>query len=167
MKIEVSDNFIKEKNIFNDIKNLLMSNDFPYYCNTRVPGKGGASDFYFSHILYNNDQQRSNFFNIIVPPILDKLEFKKLYRAKVNCYTKEHKHIHTEMHTDLHCNNVPIKHTVALLSINNNNGYTFFENGDKVLSKENRLALFDGDLKHCSVAQTDEYLRLNIVIDLL
>ena len=61
---------------------------------------------------------------------------------------------------------MPQKHMVALFSINNNNGYTLFENGDKILSKENQLILFNGDLKHCSVAQTDENVRINININL-
>ena len=167
MKIEVIDTFIQEKNIFNDIKDLLMSPDFPYYYNNKVADKKDNSDFYFSHTLYNNNQQTSSFFTKIVSPILERLDFKKLYRAKVNCYTKKHTHIHTKMHTDLMMNKKPLEHRVALLSINNNNGYTFFENGDKVLSKENQLILFSGDIKHCSVAQTDEYLRINININLL
>ena len=65
------------------------------------------------------------------------------------------------MHTDL-----PEKHQVALYSVNTNNGYTLFENGDKAPSVENQLVLFDGSLKHCSVAQTDENLRINININL-
>ena len=65
------------------------------------------------------------------------------------------------MHTD-----TPQKHMVALFSINTNNGYTLFENGDKVASVENQLVLFDGSLKHCSVAQTDENIRVNININI-
>ena len=45
------------------------------------------------------------------------------------------------------------------------NGYTLFENGDKFESKENTLLLFDGHLKHCSVAQIDSNLRINININ--
>ena len=161
MKIEVSDNFIKEKNIFKGIKDLLMSPEFPYYYNNKVADKKDNSDFYFSHRLYDNHQQTSSFFTKIVPPILAKLEFKQLYRAKVNCYTKKHKQIITKMHTD-----TPQKHMVALFSINTNNGYTLFENGDKILSVENQLVVFEGHLKHCSVAQTDKNIRVNINIDL-
>ena len=47
MKIEVSDNFIKEKNIFKGIKDLLMSPDFPYYYNNTVGDKEDTSDFFF------------------------------------------------------------------------------------------------------------------------
>ena len=161
VKIEVFDNFIKEKNIFNDIKNLLMANDFPYYYYESTAYEKDKSDFFFSHIMYDKDKQESKYFNTTTMPILGRLKFNYLERVKVNCYTKKHKQVITGMHTDM-----PQKHMVALFSINNNNGYTLFENGDKILSKENQLILFNGDLKHCSVAQTDENVRINININL-
>ena len=52
-----------------------------------------------------------------------------------------------------------------LYSINTNNGFTLFENGDKVLSKENRAIIFDGKIKHKSVSQTDKKVRINININ--
>ena len=112
-------------------------------------------------MLYYDNQQKSSYFNKILMPILGNLNFNYLHRAKVNCYTKKHKHIKTVMHTEM----VEI-HTVALFSVNTNNGYTLFENGEKVVSVENQLVLFDGSIKHCSVAQTDENLRVNININL-
>tara|TARA_R100000963_G_C4596041_1_gene71449 strand:- start:151 stop:624 length:474 start_codon:yes stop_codon:yes gene_type:complete len=155
-------NFIQEKNIFKGIKDLLMSPDFPYYYNDHVSSKKDKSDYFFSHTLCDSTQPTSDFFNEIIPPILKRLDFKKLYRAKVNCYTQKHKLIPTRMHTD-----TPIKHMVALLSINNNNGYTLFEDGHRVLSRENQLILFKGDVKHCSVAQTDKNIRVNINLNLV
>jgi len=166
--MRVINNFIQDKSIFNNIKNLLMSSDFPYYYNNYVVNENDSkSDYFFSHIVYKDNQQTSDFFNKIIVPILDrlkelKLDFNYLHRAKVNCYTKKHKEIQTEMHTDM-----PEKHTVAIFSINSNNGYTLFENKDKILSIENQLVLFDGSIKHCSVAQTDENLRININLNLL
>ena len=57
------------------------------------------------------------------------------------------------------------KHKVLLYNINTNNGFTMFENGAKVSSKENQAILFDGKLKHRSVAQTDKIVRINININ--
>ena len=162
MKIDVLDNFIQDKNVFLDIKNILLSSSFPYYYNNYVADKKDVGDYYFVHMLYNQGQQKSNYFNQVLMPILGRLNFNYLYRAKVNCYTKKPKQLKTGMHTD-----VPEQHMVALYSINNSNGYTLFENGDKVLSIENQLVLFNGDIKHCSVAQTDENLRVNINLNLI
>jgi len=159
--MEIINNFIQDKTIFDSIKNLLMSYTFPYYYSDSTAHEKDKSDYHFSHILYDKNQQNSNYFNQITMPILGRLEFNYLHRVKVNCYTKKPEHINTAMHTDM-----PEKHMVALFSINNNNGYTLFESGEKILSVENQLVLFDGNLKHCSVAQTDENIRINININL-
>jgi len=159
--MKIINNFIQDKEIFEGIKNLLMSYTFPYYYYNHVAHENDRSDYFFAHILFDKDQQHSKYFNKITMPILGRLDFNYLIRAKVNCYTKKHEQIITEMHTD-----TPQKHMVALFSINNNNGYTLFENGDKILSVENQLVIFDGHLKHCSVAQTDKNIRVNINIDL-
>ena len=159
--MKVINNFIQDKNVFLDIKNLLLSPNFPHYYNNYVADKKDVGDYYFVHILYKQGQQKSDYFNQVLMPILGRLNFNYLHRAKVNCYTKKHKHIKSAMHTDMDKN-----HTVALFSVNTNNGYTLFENGEKVVSVENQLVVFDGSIKHCSVAQTDENLRVNININL-
>ena len=158
--MKVINNFLKNEEVFKDLQNMLLGDNFPYYYNNYTANSEDKSDYFFSHMLYNHDQQRSNYFNRILMPILGSLNFNYLYRAKVNCYTKKHKQIKTGMHTD-----TAKQHTVALFSVNTNNGYTLFENGEKVISVENQLIIFDGSIKHCSVAQTDENLRVNININ--
>ena len=159
--MQTINNFIQDKNIFDDIKNLLMSYNFPYYYYNYTANEKDKADYFFAHMLYDKDKQKSPYFNKITMPILGRLNFNYLHRVKINCYTKKHEQITTGMHTDL-----PQKHMVALFSINTNNGYTLFENGDKILSVENQLVVFEGHLKHCSVAQTDKNIRVNINIDL-
>ena len=83
--------------------------------------------------------------------------FAKEYEKSGNAIRNHIKH---EFHID-----DKIKHKVALFTVNTNNGYTEFENGEKIPSIENTLALFDGNVKHRSVVQTDENLRINININ--
>ena len=161
-KMEIINNFIEDSKVASAIKNLLLSYTFPYYYSDSTAEPEDKNDYFFSHILYDKNQQNSNYFNQIGMPILGRLNFNYLQRVKVNCYTKKPTQIITGMHTDF-----PEKHQVALYSVNTNNGYTLFENGDKAPSVENQLVLFDGSLKHCSVAQTDENVRININIDLI
>jgi len=160
--MKVINNFLKNKEVFKDIQNTLLGSNFPYYYHDNTARPEDKSDYFFSHTLYQDNKQISSYFNRILIPIIGHLECTYLHRAKINCYTKKATHIKTSMHVDL-----PKKHTVALFSVNTNNGYTLFENGEKVVSVENQLITFDGSLKHCSVAQTDENLRVNINIDLL
>ncbi len=160
-KMKIISNFIEDPKVSSAIKNLLLSYNFPYYYNAGTATKEDKSDYLFCHVLYDKNKQHSDYFNQVTMPILGRLNFNYLHRVKVNCYTKKPAEISTGMHTDL-----SQKHQVALYSVNTNNGYTLFENGDKVASVENQLVLFDGSLKHCSVAQTDENIRVNININL-
>jgi len=159
--MQIIDNFIQDKNIFDDIKNLLMSYTFPYYYYNQIAHEKDKSDYFFQHVLYDKDQPRSEYFYKITMPILGRLNFNHLVRAKVNCYTKKHTHIHTKMHTDLMMNKKPFEHRVALLSINNNNGYTRLK-GKKIKSRENQIIMFKGNELHASSTCSDQSIRINI-----
>ena len=159
-KIQLIDNFL-DKETFTKIKSILTGHDFPFYYQNSVAFKEDLSDFYFNHHFYKDNNLTSSYFNEIVLPILYQVKFKKLLRAKCNLYTKKEKHIPNQFHTDF-----TEKHTVLLYSVNTNNGYTMFKSGEKIKSNENQLIVFDGLLEHCSVAQTDEKIRVNININI-
>ena len=160
MEIKLIDNFL-EKNVFNNIKEILTNDKFCWYYQSTVGNKNDYTDFFFCHFLFENDQQVSPSFSNILMPILGKLNFNYLIRAKINLYTKKDKIMKTAFHKDFN-----EKHTVALYSVNTNNGYTLFKNNQKIYSKENQLIIFNGSLEHCSVAQTDEKIRINININI-
>ena len=159
--MKIIENFL-EKKIFNDIKNTLLDHNFPWHYNQTTGNNNDYSDHFFYHFLFQNDQQASPYFNKILMPIIGKLNFNYLLRSKINFYTKKSKFIKTAFHTDLNQ-----EHTVALFSINTNNGFTLFKNKDKVPSVENQMLIFNGKLEHCSVSQTDERFRINININIV
>jgi hypothetical protein len=158
--VKTIDNFL-DNNTFLNIRNLLFSVHFPYYYQSAVANNQDVSDFYFNHTFYLNNQQQSSAFADVVLPIIGKHGFKKLLRAKCNLYTRKEKQIPNSFHLDFET-----PHTVLLYSVNTNNGYTMFKSGEKIYSKENQLIIFDGLLEHCSVAQTDEKIRVNININI-
>ena len=149
-----------EENYFKEMQTHLFSNDFPWYFHNSVAYEG-EKDFVFAHILYY-DKPNSDYYKLIVLPILDKLKVKedKLIRAKVNGYTRNDTPIKHELHIDF-----KKQHEVCLLGMNTNNGYTEFEDGKKFQSIENSAIIFNGKIKHRSVTQTDERLRVNININ--
>ena len=159
--MKIIKNFL-DKEYFLKINNLLLSSNFPWFYQSKLSSEKDTSDnFFFCHNLYKDSQQQSLFFDSILSPILKNLNFNKLLRAKINCYTKNHKKIKTNFHVDS-----SDSHTVCLYSINTNNGYTLFKNNKKIHSIENQMLIFDGRLEHCSVAQTDEKIRVNININI-
>ena len=50
----------------------------------------------------------------------------------------------------------------AIYYVNTNNGYTEFENGDRVESVENRMVIFKSDTMHTGKSCTDENVRVLI-----
>jgi len=156
--IKVKENFIEDLDVFKDIKNKAL--DLPFFYKQSVGHPSDTEDFLFMHMLYENNEQQSTFLNALLMPLLSRLTFNYLLRAKVNFYTKKSKFIKTAFHVD---SEEP--HQVALYSLNTNNGYTEFEDGTKIPSVENQMIIFDGALKHCSASPTDTNIRVNININ--
>ena len=158
--MQIIPKFIQEPEVFQKIKDTLMSSSFPWFYSGTTSDPYDTSDYLFYHWLYNDGNQMSEHFNTILMPLLGRLYVNSLLRCKVNMYTKKSKHIKTNFHVDS-----PEPHKVALFSINTNNGYTLFKNKEMAPSVENTMVLFDGFDDHCSVAQTDENVRINININ--
>lgn len=159
--MEIINNFLN-KDTHKEIKNLLFSNNFPWYYNDFVASELDNKNFFFSHILIRDEEINSSHWDFFIKPILEKISYKKLIRAKINCYTKSQKKIKSAFHVDQ-----TNPHTVLLYSVNTNNGYTLFKKGNKkIYSLENSLIIFNGNEEHCSVSQTDEKLRINININI-
>ena len=148
--------------VFKQMQELVFSNDFPLFYVPTVGSQTDRSDFMFQHMLFYDNKQNSEHYNYLVSPILGKLDFNFLIRAKLNCYTKKEKFIYTDLHTDFGG-----PHHVVLFSLNTCNGFTYFEDTkEKVPSIENQVCIFEGKRRHCSVAQTDTDLRVNINLNL-
>ena len=162
--MQIIPNFIEDKIIQEDIKNTLTGErSIPYYYNDYIVDGNDKSDFHFVHFLYENNihsHECSPMFDKILSPLIGRLKFNYLIRAKVNLYTRKSEFIQTGMHTD-----TKTPHMVGLYSVNTNNGYTLFKDGTKVESIENQMVIFDGLREHCSVAQTDTNIRVNININ--
>jgi hypothetical protein len=160
MSIKLIPNFLKEDTYF-ELRDKLFHWKFPWFFRDKTGDMEDYSNFFFQHTFYEYDNQSSDLFKIVMP-ILGNLNFKNLIRIKANCYSQRDKEIKTNFHTDS-----TIPHSVALYSLNTNNGYTLFEDGQKIPSEANQLAIFDGSMKHASVSQTDTNIRVNININLI
>ena len=158
--MKIIENFLN-KDLFYRLKSIVFSETFPYFYKPNTGSRLDKSDFFFSHILYFDKKQESPYFNDLLMPILGNLKYNYLIRAKINCYTIKSKAIYTEFHRDY-----DFDHQVALFSFNTCNGFTYFKDTkEKIKSVENQMLLFDGNKQHCSVAQTDTSLRINLNIN--
>ena len=159
--IKIFDNFL-DKETFTQIKNFIMGDDMPWFFNNKVNEENNR-DYYFTHTFFRQGKVFSSLNEKLIIPLINQIKYKKLIAAKANLFTKKPKHIKYGLHTDYPKD---FSHTTIILSINTNNGYTEFENGQKVESVENRLLIFDGQLLHQSVGQTDTKQRINLNINI-
>jgi hypothetical protein len=139
---------------------LTQSPDFPWYFNDGV-NKQHDGHIQFLHTFYSNFSVNSEWMSI-VEPILKILNPLSIIRIKANLLGKTNEIIEHGMHVDqtTKTNNKQLK--TAIYYVNNNNGYTKFKNGKKILSEENKLIIFDNDELHTGTTCTDEKTRVVI-----
>ena len=152
---EVLDNFLQEDE-FNNIKNIIMGDNFPWYYNDAVGTKEDTSNFYFTHTFFKNLNPHSNYYELL-NPILQKLKIKALIRAKGNMYSKTEQLVEHGSHVDY-----DFEHKGAVFYVNTNNGFTVLDDGTKIKSVENRLLVFEPYKIHNSTNCTDKQIRVNI-----
>lgn len=164
MTYEIVDNFLPAE-ISNDIMdvmsnrpNSITKESFYWHYNGDVTGgnEGNPYDFQFTHMFFYRHKILSDF-TFLVDPILDLLEARAIVRIKANLLTRTPQHYETGYHVDY---KFPCK--TAVYYVNDNNGYTQFETGERVEAKQNRILLFDSLQPHTSVTSTDSKARMVI-----
>ena len=151
--MKITDNFLENPE-FETINKTFHLSNFPWYF---MPFKvhEGDDNYQFYHLFIAKGKVLSNHFDIL-HPVLKKLGVKEIIRIKANLTLKQKEHIKSDMHVDFKdCK-------TAIFYLNTNNGYTLFDKGDKIPSKENRVVEFDSNLKHCAVDHTDTKYRIVI-----
>ena len=133
------------------LKTMMESNEFPWFYTKGIVDETDDPklfDYQFNHIFYINNNINSNFFNYL-NPILDKLKPLSLIRVKANLNPPTEKIIKSDYHTDQN-----FKCNIAIYYINDNDGYTIIGK-EKILSKKNRMVLFNSNKKHYGTNSTN------------
>jgi len=147
--------------LFEELQNLLFSDNFPWYYQKKVTGEiPSPQDFMFTHTLIREGVVVSDYGESITKALMKKVDYDTIIRAKINCYCSSQELIKHEFHRD---SEQSIK--VGLFYLKNNNGYTEFENNKKVETKKNQMLIFDGKHLHRSTNCTDEKVRITINVN--
>jgi hypothetical protein len=145
---KVIDNYLNEGDHL-ILKTIMEANEFPwFFVNKKVSTDEGLFKSQFEHLFYINNNINSNFFNY-VKPLLDKLKPKALIRIKANLNPPSEKIVESAYHKDQE-----FKCKVAIYYVNDNDGYTLIGK-EKILSKKNRIVLFNSDVKHFGTNSTN------------
>jgi len=152
---KVKDDFLKKNDLIH-IQNVIMSNNFPWYY-AKSQNKDQKDTSYLFHSFFHDNKINSDFFYII-KPILNILNPTTLINVRANLILNR-QNFFCNYHTDTK----NIKNTSAIFYVNTNNGYTEFKkNKEKIKCLENRILIFNCNLYHKPVSQTDKDRRIVI-----
>jgi hypothetical protein len=154
LNYKVIDNFL-EKEAHKNIQNVLMSPDFPWYFQKSMTGKDSN---FFSHSIFKQHMVVSPFYELM-SPFLIKMECKALSEIRLNLTVNKYTQESSNWHVDRF-----YKCFTSIFYVNTNNGYTLIDDDKKIKieSKENRMLIFDSQIKHMAVSQTDVERRIVI-----
>jgi len=167
---KIIDNFL-DKEIFLKLQYEILSSrffawyfqdfkDFKEVAHVDKITKHDLNQYQFTHLFYEKYRPCSESFYLI-EPLLNKLKVKSLIRIKANLIPYSPKFYEGYFHTD-----TDHKSLTAIYYFNTNNGYTSFEkNNKKVGCQENRIVIFDSQMKHTGTNTTNKKKRVVLNIN--
>ncbi len=168
--IKITDNFLTQLEYKRMLDTLLFS-AFPWQYNEYKVGGDADSveNFQFVHSFYKVESHyggvvhdQSAFFEHLLP-ILSRVEYIGLHRIKANLQPLFKEAYKSDYHYDYIDDSGTCDHmTNGIYYLNTCNGYTEFENGEKVDCVANRWIQFPANMKHRGVSQTDMRVKLLI-----
>ena len=157
---KIVDKFLEEQH-FNDLKNLVTGISFPWFFINNLNDEGNEDkDFYFymSHLLYDNNQPTSNYFDAFVP-LLSTIDYKALIRVKANLYPRTKTLRHNGMHVD-----TDYDHKGFLFYFNTCDSKTILKDME-VDCVANRGVYFNPSILHSSSSCTNVQARFSLNVN--
>lgn len=150
--IQIIDNFLPD-DYFNYLQNLMLNSDFPWFRNNLI-NYDGDGNRQFTHTLYKDNQVQSYLYEKF-DQFIQAVNPLSVLRLKANLLPATGEIKEFGLHVDFNqiC-------ATSILYMNTNNGYTRFENGDKVASVANRFVVFPSYFAHAGTTCTDEHDRV-------
>lgn len=157
MNHKVVNNFL-DNNLFNKFKNEMFSSNINWFYKPNMTYMKNDKGF-FSHTFYQNNESTSQYFNDYIHPILEKLKCLSIVEVRANLMIKSNDVYYSDFHVDR-----DFKCNTAILYMNDCNGGTELGRESKIniVSEENKMLIFDSDIPHRAVSQTDVERRIVI-----
>ena len=159
MSIKIYDNLMPPEK-FKKMYDTITNNNFHWCYNEKTLEESDLSDltdFQFTHAIYYQGLPVSDYFKNITD-LVDIINPFQMLKIKANLNVYGGNEIHERgFHQDI--TNPPVKVRTAVFYLNTNNGYTAFEDGEKVYSKQNRLVTFDCKEFHAGTTTTNAKAR--------
>ena len=155
--METFEKFLHDDDFY-PLRDRLLSNDFNWFhIERQVTWDTQPYIDYFTHFIYNNHEITSDYYHLIIP-FLKKMNIRAILSIRVNLVTMKHERVVSDFHIDYEYKDSK----TAIYYLNTNNGYTEFEDGTKINCDENKLVVFNSQIKHRLASQTDKTKRVVI-----
>jgi hypothetical protein len=145
-----------DKDFFEKLQKFILSGEINWFYREKMTRKYNDNSF-FTHVFFANSAVLSDFYIPYILPIVEKLNFLALNEASANLLLNKGKVYQSNFHEDRQylCK-------TAVFYINTCNGYTIFDKEENFISKceENKMVVFDSNLEHSVVSQTDTDQRV-------
>lgn len=163
MSIEIYDNLL-DQGTLKEMQDGLLSSEFPWYFNNSISYAFNQAPwlFQFTHKFYMDHNFTSPLVGLIYP-LMQTIDPLAWIRIKANLGTRTPESIQGGWHQDI---NYQCK--TAVFYVNTNNGGTLMQDSGKFIeSIANRLVVFDSNLAHTGVSQTDTNVRCVINLNFI
>jgi hypothetical protein len=151
-------NNVLEENLFLSFKNEMMSEETSWFYRDTMTAYDKNN--FFMHCFYVKNEIQSNLYHSFIPHILDRINCVSLVIARANLVLKKETVFKSAYHVDM-----PFKCKTGIFYLNNCNGYTELKDGIIIPNQENSIVLFDSNIEHRSVSQTDTNRRIVVNIN--
>lgn len=163
-EVQVVDNFLPQE-VFNKLQEFAMGGELPwFYSDTSVEENDGCPQY--SHTAYFQWKPVSFAWDHVFPTIMQ-INPIGLFRVKFNSTSRTDKIVEKPLHYDITNDDASETpgYMICILYINDNDGYTYFESGDKIESVANRAVFIPGNTKHAGTSCTNANRRVVLNIN--
>ena len=161
--VEVYDDYLPHR-LYVNIHDYWMGKkdkgDIAHSCPWVIDNGSYQDHIQYVHMVYSNHMILTPGWETVIP-IIEEEDMVAIARIKGNAISKTDNLI---VFPDYHCDFVPeIEYMfTGIYYINSNDGYTLFENGEKVESVGNRFVRFPANMRHTGTTCTNADRRLLI-----
>ena len=166
--MKIYDNYLTDDE-FSKIESFIEDASFKWSLIKELNDNSKPGDFVFIHES-NDEEKRNSIFTLLIKKIFTKDDFKigsnkkiQIVRMRINLFVNtSNKNEGKGFHKDV-INDDDMK--TLLFYLEDSNGYTEFEDGTIIESKKNRAIVFNSNILHQTVMQTNTIFRRNININ--
>ena len=153
--MQIYDDYL-DSDDFDKIAQIILGNNMPWYYVDGIV-EPNEETFQFCHYIYNDHRPCSDVYGDIAP-LLYRINPAAIERIKINCQPRTSTILTNKMHIDTYDKRA----YSGILYINDNDGYTEFEDGQIVESKANRFITWPSYIKHRGSTCTNQHTRVLI-----